>query len=72
MLRAVVVFEKPDENFRLKLLLVGLTVLVLEVPIIVSWFFYSIKVVEGINTYLPCLFGVLVLILTFCSVQVIN
>ena len=67
MLKSVVVFQKPEEKFRLKLLFVALTVLALETPIIVSWFFYSKEVVEDINIYLPCMFGLLVVGLTYWS-----
>ena len=71
MLKSIVSFQKPEERFRLKLLLIALTVLALESPIIVSWFFYSRKVVEDINIYLPCLFGLLVVGITYWSVQVV-
>ena len=68
MLKSVVVFQRPDKKFQLKLLFVALTVLALETPIIVSWFFYSKEVVENINIYLPCLFGLLVVGLTYSSI----
>ena len=67
MLKSVVVFQRPDEKFRFKLLFVALTVLALETPIIVSCFFYTKEVVDDINIYLLCLFGLLVVGLTYWS-----
>ncbi len=71
-MRSVVVFQRPDPNFKLKLAFFSLAVLVLELPIILSWIFYSKKAVEYNDAYyLPILFGILCVGLTYFSISVV-
>ena len=41
MLKSVVVFQKPDPNLKIKLIFFSIAVLILELPIILSWIYYS-------------------------------
>ena len=71
MLQSVIVFQKPDPHYRRKIAVVALITTVLEVPIVVSWFMYSAKAVLFVNYYLPCLFGLLVVGLSYFTLQVV-
>ncbi len=71
MLEQVIVFQKVDDKFKIKLAVVGVLTLVSNVPIIMSWFYHSTRSVKYLEIYLPCCFGLLVLGLTFYSGQVV-
>ena len=72
MLKSVIVFQRPDPNFKLKTAIYCLAGLLSSVPIILSWIFYSDRAVELLDYYyLPCLFGFLTLLLTYFSIIVV-
>ena len=71
MLQSVIVFQKPDPHYKRKIAVVALITTVLEIPIVVSWFMYSEKAVLFVNDYLPCLFGLLVIGLSYFTLQVV-
>jgi len=71
MLQSVIVFQKPDPHYKRKIAIVALITTILEIPIVVSWFMYSEKAVLFVNDYLPCLFGLLVVGLSYFTLQVV-
>ncbi len=72
MLKSVIVFQRPDHNYRLKIAIYCTAVLTLGLPIILSWIYYSDQAVEYIDYYyLPCLFGFLTLVLTYFLIKVV-
>ena len=72
MLSSVIVFQRPDPNFKLKAAIYCLLVLLSGIPIILSWIFYSDKAVELLYYYyLTFLFGFLTLLLTYFTISVV-
>ena len=72
MLRSVVVLEKPGTKFRLKFALISILVLLFQLPIIFTWIDFNTKTVEFIcYYYLPIVFGLLFVLLTYFSIQVV-
>ena len=72
MIRSVVVFQKVDTAYRLKMLIVGIFTNFMNIPIMLSWIYFSPKAVNYLNIYLPVVLGLMFLALTYQSSMVIH